>query len=449
MSTERLKALVVDDDRNMRESLVELLESAGWQAEGLSSARHVAEALSRATPDAIVSDVRMPGMSGLELLDSVTAQGGPPVILISAHGDIPMAVEAIQAGAYTFLEKPFDPRRLLSALSHAAEQRRLKLGTARLKARLARLSGLDRILLGQSPAMIALRDMVQDLAETPTTVLLHGETGTGKDLVAHALHDLSPRSDAPFMALSCATLPADHFEATLFGRAGQPGLLARAHGGTLFLDEVAACPPDAQSKLLRVIETREFRTLDDPTPSHVDFRLLSATNEDLDAAVHEGRFRGDLLYRINTMVLRLPALRERAEDIALLFAHFTALYAAQFEAEPPELAPADMAALLAHGWPGNVRELRNVAERFVLALRRGPVSLSEVISAQGSALPAAPSTLREAVAAFERELIAKALKAHAGRMDDVAEALGIGRRTLNEKIVKLGLNKDAVLVENG
>ncbi|SLN10476.1 C4-dicarboxylate transport transcriptional regulatory protein DctD [Pseudoruegeria aquimaris] len=449
MTPQSLKALVVDDDRNMRESLVELLESAGWQAEGLASARQVGEALERLRPDAIVSDVRMPGMSGLELLESLSGTEAPPMILISAHGDIPMAVEAIQAGAYTFLEKPFDPRRLLTALSHAAEQHRLRLGTARLKARLARLSGLDRILLGRTPAMTALREMVQDLAETPTTVLLHGETGTGKDLVAHALHDLSPRSDAPFMALSCATLPAEHFESTLFGHGGQPGLLARAHGGTLFLDEIAACPPDVQSKLLRVIETREFHALDDPTPRRVDFRLLSATNEDLEAAVAAGRFRGDLLYRINTVVLSLPALRERADDIPLLFAHFTGLCAALYESAQPELTPSDIAALLAHDWPGNVRELRNVAERFVLARRRAETSLSDVISAQGAPQPAAPNTLREAVAAFEREMIAKALKAHGGRMDEVAEALGIGRRTLNEKIVKLGLNKDAVLVENG
>lgn len=439
------RVLVVDDDREMRESLSHLLAKAGWQVESLAGGAEAEARIAALQPDVVLSDVRMPGMSGLDLLRRLVNVGGPPIVLISAHGDIPMAVEAMRDGAYSFLEKPFDPRRLLTALRHAAEHYRLREDTRRLRDRLARLSDLDRILLGDSETIRALRVDVQDLGETDSTVMLLGETGTGKELVARSLHDLSPRAPRPFIAVNCAAIPEGHFEDTMFGHAERhQGTLAAADGGTLFLDEIGACPPATQAKLLRAIETREFLPVGATQTQRSDFRLVSASNEHLEAAVSDGKFREDLLYRLNTVVLSLPPLRERRDDIPLLYQHFVAQSAASFEIEPPDMTAEDLAALLSHDWPGNVRELRHVAERRVLAARRGRGSVADAISLDADSGDV-PETLREAVAAFERQLIAKAIQSHKGRMDAVAEALGIGRRTLNEKIVKLGLKKADII----
>ncbi|RLK07238.1 sigma-54-dependent transcriptional regulator [Ruegeria conchae] len=439
------KILVVDDDKSMRQSLIELLEAAGWIVSALSRATQVMEYLASASPDVILSDVRMPGMSGLELLASLDRQVAPPVVLISAHGDIPMAVQAIQDGAYGFIEKPYEPRRLLTVLRHAAEQNRMRRSNAHLKDRLFKLSGLDRILLGQTDAITDLRQEVLDLADTSVAVLLQGDTGTGKELVAHALHDLGRSPEAPFLALNCAALSADTFEVEMFGVAGESdGRLVAASGGTLFLDEICSCPPAAQAKLLRVIEDQQVLPVGAVSPVPVSFRVVSATNEDVVLAAEEGRLRQDLLFRLNTVVLSLPPLRQRRDDMVLLATHFLNEYAQVYEIDAPELDQDDLAALLAHDWPGNVRELRHVCERRILAARRGGGSVAQAIQSDQQ-FDEVPDTLREAVAAFERELIGKAIKAHKGRMDAAAEALGIGRRTLNEKIVKLGLDKEALL----
>ncbi len=437
--------LIVDDDKSMRQSLLALMEAAGWQAEAVPRADRALDKLGEMHPDVILSDVRMPGMSGLELLAQLDRDVAPPLVLISAHGDIPMAVEAMQAGAYSFVEKPYEPRRLLTILTHAAEQSRMKASNARLKERLFALSGLDRVLLGQTAAVVALREEVLDLAGLDGAVMVLGETGTGKELVARALHDLSARSDRPFLAVNCAALHPDSFEAEMFGVAGgAEGRLQAASGGTLFLDEVSSCPPVVQAKLLRVIEDQQVYPVGSGVPVKVDLRIVSATNEDVDQAVADDRLRADLLFRLNTFVLQVPPLRQRRDDLSLLAGHFLREYAQMHEMEAPELSHEDMAALLAHDWPGNVRELRNVCARRVMAARRGGGSMAAALAGDlGS--EDVPDTLREAVAAFERELIGKAIKAHQGRMDAAAAALGIGRRTLNEKIVKLGLNKDALL----
>jgi DNA-binding NtrC family response regulator len=442
-SLEPLSVVIIDDDREMRESLCDLLERSGWRVRSFANGRDALKNIAQLPPDAIVSDVRMPAISGIEILAEVMRTQGPPVVLISAHGDIPMAVEAMQNGAYTFLEKPFDPHRLLAALTHAAEQSRLAARAARLGERLRNLTGLDRVLLGETPAISHLREEVLDLADIDAAILVQGETGTGKDLVARALHDLSRRADAPFVALSCATLPADHFEATLFGSTTRMGLLAKAEGGSLFLDELASCPMDVQAKLLRVLETQEYLPIDSAEPKKSNVRLISASKTDLEMAVTEGKFRDDLLFRVNPLLISLPPLRERKDDLVLLFEHFCSACAQTYEVTPLPLDAEDIAALLAHDWPGNVRELRHVSERYVLAGRRGDSSVAAalrlVVSEENT------STLRHAVAALEKQLIAQALKRQNGRMEDVANVLGIGRRTLNEKIVKLGLDKDALL----
>lgn len=437
--------LVVDDDKSMRQSLVDLLEAAGWSVEAVACAEDVARRQKEQDFDVILSDVRMPGMSGLELLNTLDPNVSPPLVLISAHGDIPMAVKAMQDGAYSFVEKPYEPRRLLTILTHAADQSRMRESNARLKERLYHLSGLDRVLLGQTDAVVELRRDILDLADTVVPVLIQGETGTGKELVARALHDLGRDADAPFLAINCAALSPETFEAEMFGVAEQSeGRLLAASGGTLFLDEIAACPLTVQAKLLRVIEEKEVLPIGAARPVPVNLRIVSATNEDVDAAVREDRLRSDLLFRINTVVLSLPPLTQRRDDLSLLTAHFLEDYARVYELSVPELSSEDLAALLAHDWPGNVRELRNACERRVLAARRGGGSMAQAIRSDHPGEDV-PDTLRNTVAAFERELIGKAITAHEGRMDAAAEALGIGRRTLNEKIVKLGLDKDALL----
>ncbi|GLQ35790.1 Fis family transcriptional regulator [Amylibacter marinus] len=437
--------LVVDDDKSMRQSLVDLIEAAGWQVTALSRAEMVQEVLPHARPDVILSDVRMPGMSGMDLLASLDPAGSPPVVLISAHGDIPLAVKAMQQGAYSFVEKPYEPRRLLTILRHAAQQARMAHSNQRLKARLAQLSGLDRILLGNSSEIQDLRRDILDFADMQTALLIHGDTGTGKELVARALHDLGGASGAPFLALNCAALSPDSFESEMFGVEGRhAGRLLGASGGTVFLDEVCACPPLVQAKLLRVIEDKQILPVGATRPVRVDFRVISATNEDTKQALADGRLRQDFLFRVNTLVLNLPPLSARRDDIALLAAHFLAEYARVHEQDPPVLTRDDIALALAHNWPGNVRELRNVCERTVLFARRGAGAFARAMVSDVT-LEDMPDNLRGAVAVFERALISKAIQRHQGRMDDVAEALGIGRRTLNEKIVKLNLDKDSLL----
>ncbi len=443
--TAPLSILIVEDDRLMRQSISELLEAAGWLVQAIARATKVPEALASFQADVILSDVRMPGISGLELLASLDLNSAPPMVLMSAHGDIAMAVQAMQDGAYSFVEKPYEPRRLLSILRHAAEQYRMQHSNSRLKDRLLRLSGLDRVMLGHTEEITNLRSEILDIADTNAAVLIHGETGTGKELVANALHDLAPNADGPFLALNCAALAVDTFEVEMFGKAGgAPGRLLSAAGGTVFLDEICACPLPVQAKLLRVIEEKQIVPVGGSAPIPVAFRVVSATNEDVDQAVRDDRLRQDLLFRMNTIVLNLPPLRARRGDLALLMTHFLSQFAKIYEMTAPEITQEDLAALMAHDWPGNVRELRAVAERRVLAARRGGGSMILAIRADQQ-LDEVPDTLREAVAAFERELIGKAIRAHDGRMDAAAEALGIGRRTLNEKIVKLGLEKAALL----
>jgi DNA-binding NtrC family response regulator len=437
--------LIVDDDKAMRESLIELLEAAGWQAHALSRATAVADQLNAVMPDVILSDVRMPGMSGLELLATLDPAFAPPLVLISAHGDIPMAVQAIQSGAYSFVEKPYEPRRLLTILRNAAERNRMSQTNTRLKERLFQLSGLDRILLGQTPDIKRLRTDILDIAETDAPVMILGETGTGKELVARALHDLGRRPGGPFLALNCAALSPDTFEADMFGvEGGARGRLVAASGGTLFLDEIGACPLTVQAKLLRVIEDKEVLPVGAVAAVPVDVRIVSATNEDVQGAITAGTLRQDLLFRINTVVLTMPTLRQRRDDLTLLMTHFLREYSEVYEIRAPSIDQDDLAALLSHDWPGNVRELRNVAERRVLSARRAGGTMADAIR-NDQLIDDIPDTLRAAVATFERELISKAITTHEGRMDAAAAALGIGRRTLNEKIVKLGLDKKALL----
>lgn len=426
------RILIIDDDMMMRNSLVDLAEAAGWTAKALARATDAARWIAQFQPDVILSDLRMPEVSGLDLLRSLDS--GPPLVLISAHGDIPMAVKAMSAGAYSFVEKPFDPKRLLLILSHAAEQHQMRRSNHRLKERLQQLSGLDRLLLGQTAEIIELRKTVAMLAQSATPVLIRGETGTGKDLIARALHDTSDRCDRPYVAVNAAQVSVTQL----------PIVAQAASGGTLFLDEICACPLDVQPALLRLIEAQEVLPPEAALPEKVDLRIVSATNEDTGKAVAEGRLRQDLLFRLEGFGLYIPPLRARLDDIPLLAQRFLQEFGASQGSGPPDLGKDDLAATMAYDWPGNVRELRNVIERFVFLSQMGEARVADAISGTVDYATDRPG-LREAVAAFERQMISRAIRDHGGRMDETAEALGIGRRTLNEKIVKLGLDKDALI----
>ena len=437
--------LIVDDDRDMRVSLAHLLESAGYETVIVKNAHDGLEALQSNLPDVVLSDVRMPVMDGLEFQRKAREISHVPVVLISAHGDIPMAVSALQDGAYSFVEKPFEPRRLLGIVKNAIRMKRLEDSTKLLQSRLAELTDLERILIGNSPQIVAVRDLIFDFAVSRANVLIMGDTGTGKELVARALHDLGTAPAAPFVPINCAAIPPERFEETVFGTTQNPrGLMSEADGGTLFLDELSSMPFETQAKILRTIETKKYQRIGETEVQQVELRVISAASNQITQLVSDKAFREDLLFRLNTLVIELPSLSGRGEDVMLLFRHYMQRLSQLYDLPTPKLTNDDISALMSYDWPGNVRELQNVAERRVLAERRGGGSVRMAIERQTLMQPF-PGTLREAVVVFEREVISRAIQDEEGRMDDAAAALGIGRRTLNEKIVKLDLDKDAIL----
>ncbi len=445
---------IVDDDREMRESLEHFLKKVGCKTVSFNNANKALEELTSGSsyelPEVLVTDVRMPGMTGLDLLDRLQkVHPILPVVLISAHGDVPMAVEAMQKGAYSFLEKPFDPSRLITILRHAAESHRLAVENSDLRQRISQLSGLDHVLLGDHILMQDLKEDIGNVADTDATIMVLGETGTGKEVVARAIHDLSKRVSGPFIAVNCAAIPENLFEASMFGHVAgaftgatnaSKGYFASANGGTLFLDELGACPLDQQAKLLRALETREVIPVGSTQAEKIDIRVVSATNENLEEAVQEGRFREDLYYRLNTLVLNLPSLRELRSDIPFIFTHFLTEFAATYGTMVPALTAEDVSVLNRHEWPGNVRELRQVAERRILANRRGKGTISDTLMF-GDDLSDDPENLRHALNIYERQLVVRSMENHSGDMETVASALGIGRRTLNEKLVKYDINR--------
>ncbi|MEO0755195.1 MAG: sigma-54 dependent transcriptional regulator, partial [Pseudomonadota bacterium] len=324
--------LVVDDDREMRISLSHLLDKAGYTVVVASNGAEALKALRNSETDVVLSDVRMPTMDGLEFQRRAANVTSVPIVLFSAHGDIPLAVEAIQNGAYNFLEKPFDPRRMVTLLGNAVRFKRLLDRTERLEQRLSALTDLEQILIGDNPSVVAVRKDVLNFAETAANVLVTGETGTGKELVARALHDLGKGPGAPFVAVNCAAIPPDRFEEAVFGSADQPGgLMRRADGGTLFLDELSSMPVETQSKFLRVIETRVCEPIGGAAPVEVDVRLVSAMSQDPQEAVAQGLLRQDLLFRLNTLMIELPNLADRGDDVLLLFHHYLGRLASVYQ----------------------------------------------------------------------------------------------------------------------
>ncbi|BAN52805.1 MULTISPECIES: sigma-54-dependent transcriptional regulator [Pseudomonas] len=433
--------IVVDDEASIRSAVEQWLSLSGFSVQLFARAEECLAHLPQHFPGVIISDVRMPGMDGLQLLERLQADDPDlPVILLTGHGDVPMAVEAMRSGAYDFLEKPFTPQHLLGSLRRALEKRQLVLENRRLHEQADLKSRLEGTLLGMSQGLQQLRRQVLELASLPVNVLIRGETGSGKERVARCLHDFGPRAGKPFVALNCAAIPESLFEAELFGHESgaftgaqgkRIGKLEYANGGTVFLDEIESMPLAQQAKLLRVIQEQKLERLGANQSISVDLRVIAATKPDLLEEARAGRFREDLAYRLNVAELRLAPLRERREDIPLLFEHFARAAGEKLGRAAPLLSGVQLAQLLSHDWPGNVRELANAAERHALGLSSPNIE----------ATPAGQS-LGEQMEAFEAQCLRAALRQHGGEIKSVMEALQLPRRTLNEKMQRHGLVRE-------
>jgi two-component system, NtrC family, C4-dicarboxylate transport response regulator DctD len=433
------KILLVDDDDALRGAVAQGLELRGFEVSAFDSAPAALKALSRDFEGAVVSDVRMPGMDGLALFERIKAVDPDiPVLLITGHGDVAMAVAALQDGVYDFVSKPFPMERLTAALARAVEKRGLVLDNRRLEAA-AQTSG-GSPLLGDTPVMQRLRATIAQLAEAEVDVLIQGETGAGKGLVAHALHRGGARKGRPMVTVNCAALPEAVFETELFGATGgaarpSTGRIERADRGVLFLDEIEGLSPTMQAKLLRVVEEREIWPVGAAEPRHLDLRIIAASKIDLANAVRDGAFRADLYYRLNVVTLVVPPLRERREDVPTLFGHFLAEAAARLRRPAPRLTATIRDHLLGHDWPGNVRELAHYAERVALGLP------SAVVAEDGAAQGPAES-LADRTGRYEAMVIRETLAACGGDARTAMTLLQTPRKTFYDKLRRHGIEID-------
>jgi two-component system, NtrC family, response regulator HydG len=443
------RVLVVDDQRNMRATTALLLRDAGY---AVAEAEDGAAALQRvvAEPyDVVLTDLRMGAVDGMEVLRAtVEASPTTQVIVMTAYGTIDSAVEAIRRGAYDYIAKPFKEGELLLRVAKAVEKRRLLGEVSLLRREFQARYGLEHIV-GRSAALRELLDRVVRVAATDATVLISGESGTGKELVARALHTGSRRAEKPFVPVNCAAITESLLESELFGHArgaftgatrARRGLFEEASGGTLFIDEIGETAAGFQAKLLRALQEGEVRRVGESIPVRVDVRVIAATNQNLKAAVAEKRFREDLFYRLNVVPLRVPPLRERREDIALLAEHFLQRYA-QKSGEKKTLLPEAVAKLVAYPWPGNVRELENMMHQAAALAPHDELSADDIrFEAPASAsAPGAPQTLAEAVDAAERRTIELALARAGGDLGVVARELAVSSTTLWRKMKRLGI----------
>lgn len=438
----RGRVLFIDDEAELCTAAEEWLGVCGFAVTSFTAADAAIAQVDPATFDCVVTDVRMPGLDGLAVLEHFRDRAPDlPVVLLTGHGDVPLAVGAMRSGAHDFIEKPYDAELLVAVLDRAVERRRLGRELTRLRQAVGGAELEDR-LVGLSPAMVELRRSVLQLAHVDVDVLVTGETGTGKEVIARALHDFGGRARGQFVAINCAAIPETVFESEMFGHARgaftgaageRIGKLEYAGGGTVFLDEIESMPLALQAKVLRAIQERSVEPLGSNASRPIDVRFIAASKVDLRAESEAGRFRPDLYFRLSTVELPVPSLRQRREDIPLLFALFASRAAQRFgiEATQPHRLPAD---LVVSDWPGNVRELKAAAERSVLGLGSNGAGQESATSAR---------TLAAQVAAFEAAVIEQALRDATGSTALAAERLGLARRTLNEKIARYGLRADA------
>jgi DNA-binding NtrC family response regulator len=444
--------MVVDDDQAMASALAKILGAAGYSVLTAKSGDAALAIVRQVCPDLVLADLRMDGMSGHELQSEI-ARLNPdvPVVILTAFGSIESAVESMRGGAFDFITKPFTNGQLKMVVERALEHRELRREVQRLRGELAHSYGLEEIITA-CPQMEALLDMVHRIADSPAAVLLTGESGTGKDLLARALHFQSRRAKEPFIQVNCAAIPDNLLESELFGhvkgaftdaRQNKPGLFQTAHRGTLFLDEIGAMPRGLQAKLLTVIERKRVRPVGATAEVAVDVRIVSASNTDLEKAIGDGGFRADLYYRLSAVILHIPPLRERRQAIPLFLKHFLTRAAAENGQPPPEIAPDALERLLHYAWPGNVRELENAVQRAVLLCRNNRICSYDLPSKIGGLELADFSTnqafvRRPTLEQLEDDYIQFVLTSVNGNKGEAAGILGIDRKTLYRKLEARG-----------
>lgn len=443
------RVLLVDDEEELRHSSAQALELAGFRVETFASAEHALEFIGFSFPGVVISDIRMPGMDGMTFLQRIREiDVEVPVILVTGHGDVQLAVRAMREGAYDFVEKPFTAQMLAGTIRRALDWRALVLENRRLKAVAGKRDDIEQRLPGRSQVMVDLRYRVRAIGASDADTLIIGDTGVGKEVVARTLHDLSGRANSPFIAINCAALPENLIESELFGH--EPGAFPGAirprygkfehgRGGTILLDEIGSMPTDLQAKFLRVLQERVITRLGSNEVVPLDVRFIATNKVDLEQEVAAGRFRPDLLYRLNVATLRVPPLAQRRADIPLLFLQLLRESAARYGRDEVEVSQNLLAEMAERNWPGNVRELRNAAERLVLGLDASSNDATSPVPNGGR--------LADKVAAFEKGLIANAIATHGGALKPVYESLGISRKTLYEKMQKFGLDKKLVATD--
>ncbi|WP_270944965.1 sigma-54-dependent transcriptional regulator [Vibrio parahaemolyticus] len=436
----------IDDEADLRLAIEQTFELADIEATFFSDAESALLAMKQSDEaGVIVTDICLPGISGMDLLTTLV-QRDPnlPVIMITGHGDISMAVNALHQGAYDFIEKPFVPEHLVETVKRAIERRQLTNENEKLRQSLKASQTLGPRIIGETTSIQTLRETITHIADTDADILLVGETGTGKELIARSLHEQSSRRNNNFVAVNCGAVPENLIESELYGHekgaftgaeSRRIGKFEFAQGGTLFLDEIESMPIQAQIRLLRVLQERVIERVGSNELLPLDIRVVAATKVDLKRAAEQGTFRQDLYYRLNVVTLDLPPLRERKEDIPALFHHFLLVAASRYGKSSPSLSAQDLAQLMAHDWPGNVRELRNAAERFVL--------LGKLIQlGEPSSIPASTSSLAEQVAEFEKAAIENALLENNGSIKQTMEQLNVPRKTLYDKMQRYQIDKE-------
>ena len=444
------RILVCDDDPALLQLTTDILQAEGHEVENSSSARQALDLMERQPYDLVLADLVLPGTGGLDLLREARSRWPETeVIIITGHGDIDTAVEAIKEGAYDYVTKPFHPRKFAIDVRKALEHKRLAEDVDRLR---RRIEGRDALggLIGRSTPMVELYGQIEQIASASNTVLILGESGTGKELTAREVHNRSHRRDRPFVAFSCSTIPSSLLEAELFGHVKgaytgavgtKAGLFESADGGTVFLDEIGATTPQAQAGLLRVLQDGEIRRLGATESRHVDVRVIAATNVDLERAMDQGSFRTDLYYRLAGVTLRLPPLRERAEDIPLLANHFLLRYAEKLRRPARAISPRALEMLCGAAWPGNVRELEHVLERAVLFAEREVVRPRDLPESLRSGRSERGRLELSSLEEVERDHIREVLRHTNGNKLKAAKILGIPRASLYRRIDKYGLRE--------
>ncbi|WP_111559685.1 sigma-54-dependent transcriptional regulator [Paracoccus sediminilitoris] len=434
----KLKIAIVDDEPDMRESISQWLVLSGFETETFASAEDALKVIGTDWPGVVVTDIRMPGMDGMAFLKRLMGlDSNLPVIMITGHGDVPMAVEAMRLGAMDFMEKPFNPDRMTALAKKATQARRMTLDNRALRRDLSEGQQVMSKLIGASPVMERLREDILDLGQADGHVLIDGETGTGKTLVAHALHAVGPRASKKFVPVSCAAFNDEALATRLFGpmEEGLPAV-EEARGGTLCLEDIEALSEPLQARLLAFISEQG-------TPAET--RIIAISNARGEGRKAEDSLRPDLFYRLSALKITLPPLRARGEDILALFTRMTEQFSEEYGCEPPQVSAQEAAQLLQAPWPGNIRQLINVAERAVLQNRRGSGSIASLLMADGEDNQQATTTegkpLKEYVESFEKMLIDNTMRRHKGSIASVMDELCLPRRTLNEKMAKYGLQR--------